>query len=84
MPADVQKILQHVAGDAFRVSRPIAPLQTFGDGRAVVVLHHLKLLVLVGDDLEKEHPAKLGKTLRIAIDADILAHDVLNGFDDDG
>jgi hypothetical protein len=31
--------------------------------------------------LEEEHPAKLGDALGVAIDADILAHDVLDGFD---
>ena len=49
--------------------------------RAVVVLHQLQLLVLVVDDLEEEHPAELGDALGVAIDADVLAHDVLDGFD---
>jgi hypothetical protein len=39
------------------------------------------LLVLVVDDLEKEHPAQLGQALGVAIDADVLAHEVLDGFD---
>jgi hypothetical protein len=38
-------------------------------------------LILIVDDFQKEHPAKLGQALRVAIDADILAHDVLNRFD---
>ena len=71
---------QRVAGDAFRVSCPRPPLQGFWDWRTVVVLHHLQLLILIVDDFEKEHPAKLGEALSVAIDADILAHDVLNGF----
>ena len=41
----------------------------------------LELLVLVVDDLEEEHPAELGDALGVAIDADVLAHDVLDGFD---
>ena len=52
-----------------------------GNGRAVAVLHQLQLLVLVVDDLEEEHPAELRDALGIAIDAGVLAHDVLNGFD---
>ena len=77
----VDEVQQRIAGDAFRVGGPRSPLQAYRDGRAVVVLHDLQLLILIVDDLQEEHPAKLGKTLRIAIDAHILAHDVLNGFD---
>ena len=51
------------------------------DRRAVIVLHQLELLVLVVDDLEEEHPAELGDALGVAIDAGVLAHDVLDGFD---
>jgi hypothetical protein len=36
---------------------------------------------LIADDLEKEHPAQLADALGVAIDAHVLAHDVLNGFD---
>ena len=46
------------------------------------MIHHLKLEVLVVDDLEKEHPAELFQALRIAVGAGVLAHDVLNAFDD--
>ena len=53
----------------------------FGDGRAVAVLHQFQFLILVVDDLEEEHPAELGDALGVAIDADVLAHDVLDGFD---
>jgi hypothetical protein len=50
--------------------------------RAVIVLHQLQLLILVVDDFQEEHPAQLADALGIAIDAGILAHDVLNGFND--
>jgi hypothetical protein len=53
-----------------------------GDRRAVVVAEQLQLLILVVDDLEEEHPAQLTHALGVAIDADILAHDVLDGFDE--
>ena len=72
---------QRVAGDALGVGGPGAPLELLRDRRAVVVLHQLQFLVLVVDDLEEEHPAELGDALGVAIDADVLAHDVLDGFD---
>ena len=58
-----------------------APTEVCRDGRAVALLHQLQLLVLVVDDFEEEHPAELRDALGIAIDAGVLAHDVLNGFD---
>ena len=75
------KVEQLVAGDAFGVGGPGAPAELRWDGRAVAVLHQLQLLILVVDDLEEEHPAELGDALGVAIDAGILAHDVLDGFD---
>ena len=75
------KVEQFVAGDALGVGGPGAPLELLRDGRAVAVLHQLQLLVLVVDDLEEEHPAELGDALGVAIDADVLAHDVLDRFD---
>jgi hypothetical protein len=39
------------------------------------------LLVLVVDDLQKEHPAELREALGVAIDTRVLPHDVLNGLD---
>ena len=53
----VDELEQIVAGDAFRVGRPGAPLEFLRDGRAVVVVEQLQFLVLVVDDLEEEHPA---------------------------
>ena len=76
----VDEGLEFVAGDAFGVGGPGAPLEGFGDGGAIVRVHQLKLLVLVVDDFEEEHPAELGDALGVAIDADVLAHDVLDGF----
>ena len=77
----VDEAEQVLAGHALRVGRPGAPLQALGDGRAVAVAHDLQFLVLVVDDLEEEHPAELGDALGVAVDADVLAHDVLDGFD---
>jgi hypothetical protein len=44
-------------------------------------LHQLQLLILVINDFHEEHPAELGDALGVAINAGILAHDVLDGFD---
>ena len=74
-----QKLL---AGDALGVRRPGAPLVFLRDRRAVLGLEQFKFLILIVDDLEEEHPAQLADALGVAIDAGVLAHDVLNGFDD--
>ena len=55
----IDKGQERVASDAFGISGPGAPLQVLGYRRAVVVLPHLQLLVLVIDDFQKEHPAQL-------------------------
>ena len=45
-------------------------------------MHYFQFLILVVDDLEKKHPAQLADALGIAIDAGVLAHDVLDGLDE--
>jgi hypothetical protein len=77
----VNEVEKRVTGDPFWIGGPGAPLQLFREGRAVVILHHFELLVLIVDDFQKEHPTQLGEALGIAIDPDVLAHDVLDGFD---
>ena len=79
----VDETQQFVAGDAFRVARPRPPLEFLRDGGGVAIpsLHEFQFLVLVVDDFEEEHPAQLRDALGVAVDADILAHDVLDGFD---
>jgi hypothetical protein len=72
---------ERVAGDAFRIGGPGAPLKAFGNRRPIPGVGDFQLLILVVDDLEKEHPAQLGDALGIAIDAGVLAHDVLDRFD---
>ncbi len=73
---------QLVTGAALRVGRPVAPLQVLWNGRGVVVAQQLQFLVLIVDDLEKEQPAQLADALGIAVYAAVLAHEVLNGFDE--
>ena len=77
----IDKGHERVAGQSFGIGGPGSPLELSRDGRTVAVLHHLQFSVLVIDDLEEEHPTELGDALGVAIDADILAHNVLNGFD---
>ena len=73
---------QVVAGDAFGVGGPGAPLVARRNGRRVVAVQQFQFLVLVVDDLEEEHPAQLADALRIAVHAGVLAHDVLDGLDE--
>jgi hypothetical protein len=73
---------QGLAGDAFRIGRPGAPLQAWRDGGDVFSIEELKLLILVVDDLQEEHPAQLADALGVAVDAAVLAHDVLDRFDE--
>ena len=72
---------QRFAGGPFRIRRPGPPLELGWNRRGVRGAGQLQLLVLVVDDLEEEHPAELRQTLCIAINASVLAHDVLDGFD---
>jgi hypothetical protein len=37
-----------------------------------------QFLVLIVDDLKEEHPAELGYSLCVSINADILTHDILD------
>ena len=76
----VDEGLQLFAGDALRVRRPGAPLILLRDRRTIIVPGEFEFLILIVDDLEEEHPAQLADALRVAIHANILAHDVLNGF----
>jgi len=77
----VDKLQQRVAREALVVGRPRAPPQGRGDRRRVPLVHELALLVAVVEDLEEEQPAELTDALRVAVHADVLAHDVLNGLD---
>lgn len=44
----------------------------------IVIVEQLVLGFLVVVNLEEEHPDQLADALRVAVDADILAHDVLD------
>ena len=74
---------QFIAGDAFVVGCPVAPAQAFGDGRAIAGID-LVFFFLGVVNAKEDHPDHLGDTLGIAINACILAHNVLHGFDERG
>ena len=65
-------------------ARPGRPAQMLRQRRLVVVAQEFEFLLAVVEDLQKEHPAELFEPLRIAVGAGVLAHDVLDGFDDVG
>jgi len=52
--------------------------------RAVIVPGQFQFDFLGVEDFEEEHPGELREALGIAIDADVFAHDVLDGFDGGG
>ena len=56
----------------------------FGQRGLVVVAQEFQLLLAVVEDLEEEHPDQLLEALGVAVDAGVLAHDVLDGFDEVG
>ena len=80
----VHEVEQRVAGDALGVSGPVPPAQVLGDGAAVVVAGEFELFLQRIEHLKEQQPHHLLDALRIAVDAGILAHDVLDGFDDGG
>lgn len=75
-------LTETVGGYALGIRRPGAPLVRRRDRGGVIIPHQLQFLVLVVDNLEEEHPAQLANALSVAIDAGVLAHDVLDGFDE--
>ena len=80
----VDEVEQRVAGDAFVVGGPGRPAQMLRERRLVVVAEQFEFLLAVVEDLEEEHPAELFEALRVAVGAGVLAHDVLDGFDEIG
>ena len=62
----------------------LRPAQVLGERGVVVVVEEFQLLLAVVEDLEEEHPAELLEPLGVAVGAGVLAHDVLDGFDEVG
>jgi len=80
----VDEVEQGIARDTLFVRGPGGPTQRLGQGGPVVVAQQFEFLLPVIEDLQEEHPAELLKTLRVAVSAGVLAHDVLDGFDEVG
>jgi len=80
----VDKAQQHVAGDAFGIRRPVAPAHGFGDRALVVVAGEFEFFLERVKHFEEQQPGELRDALGVAINAAVLAHDVLDGFDDAG
>jgi hypothetical protein len=80
----VDEVDQLFTGHPLGVLGPVGPAETAGQRRFVAGHGELPLLLLVVEDLQENQPDHLADALSVAIDADILAHDVLNGFDQGG
>jgi hypothetical protein len=62
----------------------MAPAQVFGHGALVVVAGEFEFFFQRVKHLEEQQPGELADALGVAIHARVLAHDVLDGFDDGG
>ena len=71
-------------GDAFGIDRPVSPARLLRQWRAIIVARACELLLLGVENLEEQNLHKLKDALGLAIDADVFAHDVLDGFDGGG
>ena len=80
----VHKVQQRIAGDALGIGGPVAPAHGFGQWAFEVVGGDLHLLFKRIKHFEEQEPGELRDALRVAIHATVLAHDVLDGFDDGG
>ena len=80
----VDKVQQGITRDAFGVKGPVAPAHGFGQWAFKVVGGNFHLLFKRIKYFEEQEPSELRDALRVAIHATVLAHDVLDGFDDGG
>ncbi len=77
----IDKVQQFIAGHALGIRGPMPPAHGFGDGAFVVVPGEFEFFFQCIEHLEEQEPGELADALGIAIDAGVLAHDVLDGFD---
>ena len=80
----VDEVEQVVAGDALGVGRPVAPAHAGRDRAGVFVAGQFQFFFQRIEDFQEQQPGQLRDALRVAIHAGVLAHDVLDGFDDGG
>ena len=75
---------QSVPGDAFFIGGPVGSAEFVWKRGFVVVAQDFHPLFTIIEDFQEEHPAELSKSLSIAIDTSIFAHDILDGLDEVG
>ncbi len=63
---------------------PLGPVKPLRDWRDVALILDRSFEFEVAVDLEEQEPPELADALGVAIDAGVLAHDVLNGLDGGG
>ena len=79
----VHEVQKRIAGESLAilvVYGPIAPAQLLRDDGGVILVVKLPYLFLGVIHLQKENPNHLLDTLGIAVDACVIAHDVLQSF----
>jgi hypothetical protein len=79
----VHEVEQLVAGHAFGSAAQLRQRMSSGWG-FVGVAGEFQLFFERVKHLEEQQPGELADALGVAIDAAVLAHDVLDGFDDGG
>ena len=77
---EVEQLVSSESASVFGVRRPAVPAKPVGDYGFVRIVVELPLLFLRIVDLQEEQPCHLLDTLSIAVDARVVAHDVLKGF----
>ncbi len=79
--AEATRIWNFPYADALSIFGPVAPAKAALQWRFVAGNGELPLLLLVVEDFQEQQPDDLADTLGVAIYADVLAHDVLDSFD---
>ena len=78
---EVQKVVAGEGGPVFVVGGPVVPAEFVGDDGTVVVVVEFPGFFLGVVDFEEEDPDHLLDALGVAVDAGVVAHDVLQAFD---
>ena len=79
---EVQELFARAGRAAAVVMGPVPPAVGLGDDGLVVIFIHFPVLFLGVIDLEEERPDNLLDALGVAVDAGVVAHDVLKPFDE--
>ena len=79
---EVQELFARAGRAAAVVMGPVPPAVGLGDDGLVVIFIHFPVLFLDVIDLEEERPDNLLDALGVAVDAGVVAHDVLKPCDE--